>query len=392
MPTIADNRRWSGYDWRHRGDEWSEPWGTTAHLWHGTILPRILAAVPCEHILEIAPGHGRCSQFLRWWCRRLSIVDLVEDCIQACRDRFGEGAGIEYHVNDGRTLPMIADASVDFAFSWDSLVHVEHDAIASYLAELARALRPGGLGFLHHSNLGGVAAERGRGPADEHARARSMTAARFAGSCRDVGLQCLAQELIPWGGTRPIDCFSFFQRPGPGRADARPFLETTTHAGFASEVANLRRLSELYAAPSADGTAAEAHPAGGIDLLDEHGSAEPGRAARRRVRLEGFHGAEGNGRWTDGHGVIHLVEPQADGTLSLKVAVYNPAGSRVRVGANGTLLAEMELPPGVHLRDVRVPSRASRIELDSDTFVPAKLSLGPDDRTLGVFVVGLRLR
>src|SRR5262249_14608923 len=111
MPTIQDNLLWGRYDWRNRGDEWSEPWGTSAHMWYGTILPRILRGVPCDHILEIAPGHGRCTQFLRLCCRRLSVVDLVQDCVDACRARFGEGAGIEYHVNDGRTLPMIATAS-----------------------------------------------------------------------------------------------------------------------------------------------------------------------------------------------------------------------------------------------------------------------------------------
>ena len=49
---------------------------------------------------------------------------------------------------------MVGDAAVDFAFSFDSLVHVEAETLADYLAELARVLVPDGVGFLHHSNFG----------------------------------------------------------------------------------------------------------------------------------------------------------------------------------------------------------------------------------------------
>lgn len=49
---------------------------------------------------------------------------------------------------------MVADSSVDFAFSFDSLVYVEAEVLKGYLTELARVLKPDGVAFLHHSNLG----------------------------------------------------------------------------------------------------------------------------------------------------------------------------------------------------------------------------------------------
>ena len=52
------------------------------------------------------------------------------------------------------SLPMVEDQSIDFAFSFDSLVHVESDVLMGYLAELARTLKPEGVAFLHHSNYG----------------------------------------------------------------------------------------------------------------------------------------------------------------------------------------------------------------------------------------------
>ena len=66
---------------------------------------------------------------------------------------------------------MVDDESIDFAFSADSLVHADLDVIAAYLSELARTLRPNGVGFIHHSNLGA--------PTDLP-RARAMLAAREA--------------------------------------------------------------------------------------------------------------------------------------------------------------------------------------------------------------------
>jgi hypothetical protein len=51
---------------------------------------------------------------------------------------------------------MIENGSIDFAFSFDSLVHAESDVMSSYAHELARVLKPGGVAFLHHSNLDAV--------------------------------------------------------------------------------------------------------------------------------------------------------------------------------------------------------------------------------------------
>jgi hypothetical protein len=49
---------------------------------------------------------------------------------------------------------MIPDQWIDFAFSFDSLVHVEADFIESYLQQLACKLTKEGVGFIHHYNLG----------------------------------------------------------------------------------------------------------------------------------------------------------------------------------------------------------------------------------------------
>src|SRR3954463_5279292 len=156
MPDVDENlANWStDWDWSQRGDEWSRWWGGTPALWHAAILPRIHSFVPTGTILEIAPGFGRWTQYLKDLADRLVIVDLTDECIAACRERFADSANIDYHVNDGRSLEMVEDGSVDFVFSFDSLVHVEDDVLTAYLNQLAAKLKPDGVGFFHHSNLG----------------------------------------------------------------------------------------------------------------------------------------------------------------------------------------------------------------------------------------------
>jgi SAM-dependent methyltransferase len=208
MPTIVENvDRWEHHPWAQGGDEWSPAQcaeGTWV-LWQRTILPRIYRFVPAETIVEIGPGFGRWTQFLRHLCRRLIVVDLSERCIQACQARFANDPNIEYIVNDGASLAMIADRSVDFIFSFDSLVHAEADAIGAYIAQAARKLRHGGGAFIHHSNLAAYRDRHGRIPnvvQPRNWRAESMSAQILRQQCAAAGLHCRSQELINWIGRR----------------------------------------------------------------------------------------------------------------------------------------------------------------------------------------------
>src|SRR5262249_31347341 len=154
MPTLAENKSvWdASYDWGCAGEEWSEAWGSPQAQWAGCLYPRIFPFLK-GRILEIAPGHGRWTQFLRDHCMSLIGVDLAATCVSECRSKFKSDPRLHFEVGDGRKLPMVGDASIDFAFSFDSLVHAEADILESYASELARVLKPNGIAFLHHSNL-----------------------------------------------------------------------------------------------------------------------------------------------------------------------------------------------------------------------------------------------
>jgi SAM-dependent methyltransferase len=248
MPTIQENKdHWSEYDWSQRGDEWSEVWGDSDALWHTTLWPRIRAFLgTAETVLEIAPGFGRLTQFLKLHCRRLVVVDLAEPCVAACRERFRDDNHIDYFTNDGRSLPMIANRSIDFAFSFDSLVHSDLDAVKGYVSELARILRPNGVGFLHHSNVGAfIDPETGKVTiANKHWRGTDVDARRFRELCESAGLSCVLQELVPWGGAPELsDCLSLFT-PAGSRWQ-RP-VKVVENPRFMQEAVRVGNVVKLY--------------------------------------------------------------------------------------------------------------------------------------------------
>jgi SAM-dependent methyltransferase len=261
MPTLARNLRlWDEqHQWPGRGDEWSAPWGGTDTEWHGCIWPRIAQHLPAEHVLEIAPGRGRWTQFLQAYAAHLTVVDLAPTCIAACRDRFRGLTHLTYHVNDGRSLAMLDDASIDFVFSFDSLVHADTDTVRAYVLQLGHKLKVGGTGFLHHSNLGAqrhwlgakravVALCAGSTRLADHLiqeclREPSMTAALMRDFCSEAGLACAMQELITWPGAhRPIDCLTTITK--------RPAItpcRVVVNRRFTEEAATLQRIAVLYA-------------------------------------------------------------------------------------------------------------------------------------------------
>ena len=265
MPSVEWNIDvWNKtYDWSRGGEEWSGSWGGAEMQWHGSLLPRIHPFLPAGSILEIAPGYGRWTHYLKDLCQDLTLVDVSEQCIQKCRQRFSDCTHIKYAVNDGKSLEMVPEESVDFVFSFDSLVHAPPEVMEAYLRQLAGKLKPGGAGFIHHSNAGNfstyfsMVAKLPRGRRwltargilnHDHWRDQQMTAGFFRETCARVGLGCPSQELINWEGRMLIDCFSVFTRKGSPWD--RP-LRLVENRGFMHEADNLRRIAPLYSRGSA---------------------------------------------------------------------------------------------------------------------------------------------
>jgi hypothetical protein len=178
---------------------------------------------------------------------------------------------VEFHLNDGRSLAMVEDGSIDFCLSFDSLVHCDADILADYLGELAAKLAPDGVAFIHHSNMQVYLQNRGlqwltrtlyrarprrithrlyysimkhvdnrTKRINPHWRASNVSAAGFRDLCAKAGLRCISQEVVNWGGWRLNDCFSTIARETSRWS--RP-TEVIVNDRFGTEGERMRRLS-----------------------------------------------------------------------------------------------------------------------------------------------------
>lgn len=264
MGTIEENKKiWNDeYTWPINGDEWSSGWGGSKSQWHSMIYPRIHKYIEERNIciLEIAPGYGRWTNFLKDFSKQLDIVDLSVNCINACKKRFEKEDNILYHVNDGKSLEMIQDNSLDFVFSMDSLVHVEIDVIEEYIKQIAKKLKINGVAFIHHSNLGEYekAYEAVEKISEEyrpillnkiflnstHWRALSVSAEKFNSILEKYNLQCISQEIVNWGTEELLnDCFSIFTTKESKYSRENIIFRNTN---FMQEALLIKNRSKLY--------------------------------------------------------------------------------------------------------------------------------------------------
>jgi SAM-dependent methyltransferase len=132
---------------------------------HGEVLPAVAGDRDLgAELIEVGPGPGASTDWLRHRVRRLVAVELEPDAARALADRFA-GTNVEV-VNQDATALRFADNSFDSAGSFTMLHHLPTAALQNkLLAELLRVLRPGGVLIgsdslasveLHHFHEGDV--------------------------------------------------------------------------------------------------------------------------------------------------------------------------------------------------------------------------------------------
>ena len=153
---------------------------------------------------------------------------------------------------------MVLDGTIDFAFSFDSLVHAEEDVMRAYVDHLAAKLKPDGVAFLHHCNTGQYrryfAVMRGipglrrllwrlGNVGNTHWRAQSMTAGKLRAFAQAAGLQVIGQELVNWRTAMLTDCFSTFTPVGSVWARPNRLIK---NRHFMQEARRVARLAAPY--------------------------------------------------------------------------------------------------------------------------------------------------
>ena len=111
---------------------------------HEDVLPVVTHGVDLgDDLLEIGPGPGAATEWLRHQVRRLVAIELEPEAAAALRDRFA-GTNVEVAVGDATALPY-PDESFDTVGMFTMLHHVPTRALQdAILAGALRALRPGG--------------------------------------------------------------------------------------------------------------------------------------------------------------------------------------------------------------------------------------------------------
>jgi ubiquinone/menaquinone biosynthesis C-methylase UbiE len=197
---LDNRRRWSGYDWSGRGEEWN-----ASLEWKQALIEDVLARwIPAgAAVLEIGPGAGRWSRALATRASRLLLVDVSERPLDLCRDLFDGDTRIQLVLSSGSDLPGVEDGSIDAVWSFDVFVHVAPRDQAAYLGEISRVLRPGGVAIVHHSdgrNRGQLPSRRGwRSP---------MSRDLFAALALERGLQ-VEHQLDSWGTNGCFDLSAY---------------------------------------------------------------------------------------------------------------------------------------------------------------------------------------
>lgn len=160
-------------------------------------------------VLELACGRGRHSEIVAKLAGKLILMDVLQNNIDACKNRLADYKNIEYHKNNGCDFSPIGDEMVTAIFSYDAMVHFTPDIVRSYLFDSARILKNGGMALYHHSNYAGPVKEHyGLHP---HAR-NHMTMEMFSEYCRKAGLQIVESKAISWGGVADLDGLTLVQK------------------------------------------------------------------------------------------------------------------------------------------------------------------------------------
>ena len=97
-------------------------------------------------VAEIGCGVGRMTRWLAEAFGEVHAVDVSTVMLEQARARLAGCPNVRLHLGSGYDLAAIPDASCDLVFSYIVFQHIpSREAVAAYVREAARVLRPGGV-------------------------------------------------------------------------------------------------------------------------------------------------------------------------------------------------------------------------------------------------------
>ena len=97
-------------------------------------------------VLEIGCGSGRITRALSETFGQVYAVDISGEMINLAKEALKDRPNVHLYQNNGSDLTVLGDVPIDFAFSFIVFQHIpRREVIYSYVREVSRLLRPGGL-------------------------------------------------------------------------------------------------------------------------------------------------------------------------------------------------------------------------------------------------------
>ena len=206
-------REWCAYHHAKNNDVWykeAEKKESVKVFWEdSTPFYQYFKELDLRNVIELACGRGRHVPYYLNLAGQITLVDILEENIEFCKERFKEEKNIIYYRNNGYNFEELLSNCYTSVFSYDSMVHFELLDIYEYLKDIYRVLQKGGKALLHHSNYDAdYKADFAHAP---HARC-FMNKNIFAYLAVRAGFRVLDQKIIDWYDKSNLDCISLLEK------------------------------------------------------------------------------------------------------------------------------------------------------------------------------------
>lgn len=161
-----------------------------------------------NHVIELAVGRGRHVSMYEPIAKHIVLVDILQENIDFCKERFAGNSKIEYYCNNGYNLRKLKSGEYSALFTYDAMVHFEMMDIFEYLKDIHRVLRKGGMALFHHSNN---CSDYKDSFFNAEGRRSYMSKDLFAYLAYRAGFEIVEQQVIDWGA-KDLDCISLVRK------------------------------------------------------------------------------------------------------------------------------------------------------------------------------------
>lgn len=200
---------WTESDYYAQAEGWlSAFWGEQ------TSFSRAFASLDLTRVVDLACGRGRHTEQILSKAGFVTLIDVNETNIEACKKRFAQYNNVAFLVGSGSDLGEIPSASQTALFCYDAMVHFELEDVISYLRDTYRILRPGGRALFHYSNYTG---NPGGNYHDNPHWRNFGSEAVFKHFAMRVGFKVLSSETFSWGSDakpQQLDALTLLERIG----------------------------------------------------------------------------------------------------------------------------------------------------------------------------------